>query len=79
MSKECEHGYFLGRGCDVCTDMERAKRDGTNLVLENVSLRSAIRTFGQHTHDCASHTSREGKWLDCDCGWEECEWNPENQ
>ena len=42
------------------------------------AMKRAIRTYGQHTCECASHTSREGKWLECDCGWNECEFNPEN-
>ena len=31
----------------------------------------ALRKYGQHTYECASHNSADGHWLPCDCGWEE--------
>ena len=50
----------------------------TALNLEIISLHAAITAYGQHTAECASHTSRGGKWLECDCGWDDSEFNPDN-
>lgn len=33
-------------------------------------LQRALKTYGQHTYECTSSTSRDGRWLPCNCGWQ---------
>ena len=40
--RECEHGYFLGEGCDACAEYERSHRAETSLNLEVISLRAEL-------------------------------------
>jgi len=66
-------------------DIESGFMKGAYACLQNLqeaerqrnALREALETYGQHTYECASHTSKDGAWLLCDCGWDYCEFNPE--
>jgi hypothetical protein len=46
------------------------QREWDRMKREIKQLQKALKTYGQHTYECTSSTSRDGRWLPCNCGWE---------
>lgn len=69
-------GRFSGTWADYHEHMTRKVQ-----VMEEQehSFWEALTTYGQHTVECTSHTSRDGRWLHCNCGWETHPFNPINK
>lgn len=45
-------------------------REFDRMKREIKQYQRALKTYGQHTYECTSSTSRDGRWLPCNCGWE---------
>lgn len=80
LSPEKTEAHRRGERIQVTAEEAALFRQRADLLQQRAfdAMKRAIRIYGQHTYECASHTSREGKWLECDCGWATCEFNPEN-
>ena len=45
------------------------QREWDRMKREIRQLQKALKTYGQHTYECSSHGSQNGRWLPCNCGW----------